>query len=143
MWENLFFQFHESPIYLVSLYQENVSGWTWLPGSGPDASREIVRLIDKRADSLRKALHMGPSTPRILAPGSPEPFEVGAATFSSLRIILCVAALESPRSLPGDSDFSGMTVAWFQDQLAYPVDPDATSAISLWNWDALASSCGP
>ncbi len=55
-------------------------------------------------------------------------------TPAQLPSIACVARLQSRAAKLSDADYSELTVVWFQDDYAFPIDPRALQQILFVDW---------
>jgi hypothetical protein len=74
----------------------------------------------------------------------PVPFHHGDkypfGTPSALPSINCIARFKSEPTRKGNGDFSGLTVIWFQDDFAFPIDPAVIEQLESIDWDLYAGN---
>jgi hypothetical protein len=62
-------------------------------------------------------------------------------TPSALPPITCIARFQSRQPTKnGNGDFSGLTVVWFQNDFAFPIDPTIIEQIESIDWDSCAGN---
>ena len=60
--------------------------------------------------------------------------------YEQLPAVVCVAVFDSGKLAKPDSEpYSSLTVFWFQDEFALPLDPQVLAHIQSLDWEALAT----
>jgi hypothetical protein len=110
---------------------------------GVPTDRLNRRLIDSAVRDAKEVF--GHAEPFLFRPEQ-TPFDIGRkypfgepATIPAVR---CIAYFEClfPTPKGQDADYSCMTMVWFQDEFAMPIDPDVLNKIRAVDWLELATN---
>src|SRR5262245_13604892 len=97
-----------------------------------EGNRGIVERAVAAERDKGKAVLLVPPRETPIRRGTPYPFGEPAA----LPAILCVADFHSVE--PAHEGTFDLTVVWFQDDYALPIDPDVSAHIRGLDWTAVA-----
>ncbi|MEZ4446014.1 MAG: hypothetical protein R3B72_43460 [Polyangiaceae bacterium] len=141
--------------YQLACAIELASGWTvhmhelcqWMTYSGlfdepPTSELNDSIIRDARNRARSRGWNVG--TPHLIEPARKrqvEPPGFDPPGFEWLPAVTCICGLEAPRSTRDDDlDLSVLTLIWFQDEYALPIQEDVATAIHLLDWDRLATN---
>ena len=102
-----------------------------------------VKLPEGHGNVMPGPINLG-ITPHLIEPARKrqvEPPGFDPPGFEWLPAVTCICGLEAPRSTRDDDlDLSVLTLIWFQDEYALPIQEDVATAIHLLDWDRLATN---
>ena len=108
---------------------------------------EINRSFIQRAIQYATQKIWIPTEPYLLEPevrAIPLPAEIRAQLWyepQKLPDVVCLAQFHSPQPTSGsDEAYSFLTVVWFQDQFALPIDASIKERLASIDWDTYASN---
>jgi hypothetical protein len=97
--------------------------------------RMIERVLLEKYTKSDKPLLIPPVEVPIEMDGQNYPFGKPA----KLPYVLCVARLESIKAIKNPTfDFSALTVIWFQNEYAFPIEAEILTQIQDIDWDEYA-----
>jgi hypothetical protein len=124
-------------VRLGELRQWQVYEWLW---EGLPTKEMNRRTVDKILAENRGVC----GDPVLIVPEEkPIDYQVGKrypfGEPSALPSICCVGRFRSHWALDKDKDYSGLVVIWFQNEYAFPIDPNVMAKLMALEWEKLAS----
>ena len=105
----------------------------------PDAAINEAHIEDLLEEARRYTVAGG--EPMMV---QPKVTTAGRPGKEHLPGITCIAVFESGELAREDSEpYSSLTVAWFQDAFALPIDPDVEAQVRAVDWEAAAKDWMP
>ncbi len=117
-------------VLVARLHQRRTYGGVLAGKPGPRLNQDLVDELVGEAENY------GGAGIQVIRPSA----EAFAERLSS---IACIAVLESGELKGGTEPYSGMTIAWFQDELGPPFPAEVDAHIRALDWEATAHEWCP